>query len=382
MKLSALALVCLLSACGGGSSSSESNTDNGNNNGGNGGETTETIESQLAKWLVDMADNYVVPAYTDLESSAVALQQSALTCSDSNFDQMALESIQQQWLLAFNQWQTIQWLKLGPVVDDSRFFRLQFFPDENEAVSRGVTRLLGEQDTVTVDFVTSNNVGGQGFPALELLLFPVNDSDSLINASDKDKRCEVVQAVTSNIANISSELTTAWSVQGDNYRQQFVDGTGEFTGKIDVVEEVVTIYLENLELVKDEKLLIPLATEKPGLPAIAESAISDTSLRHIKTNLQSLKDIYTAKNGHGFDDILNNFLEQTSIATQMSDALNAAISALELLSGSYTEALNNDEKRVMLDNAINALRDFRTVLTADFVQAMDLNIGFNANDGD
>ena len=38
--------------------------------------------------------------------------------------------------------------------------------------------------------------------------------------------------------------------------------------------------------------------------------------------------------------------------------------------------------KMTLSALIDQLRDFRTVLTADFVQAMDIYIGFNSNDGD
>lgn len=305
----------------------------------------------------------------------------ANTSSDS-FNQTQLTSIQTAWQQTFSKWQSIQWLKLGPIVDQSRLFRIEFWPDNNEAVQRGINLILESQEPITATYLSTRNVGAQGLPALEMLLYPAASSDSLLNASNKAKRCEAVQGISDNLVNISSEIVTAWSESGGNYRANFVNGTGEFTGKVDVVEEAVTNYLEHLELVKDEKMLIPVSTDKPGIPTIAESHLSDISLSHIQANVQALIDIYTAKGGHGFDDILTGHLDQASIATQMNDALSKTQTAINSLSGSYTQALNDDAKRAKLNEVINSLRDFRTVLTADFVQAMDLNIGFNSNDGD
>ena len=165
---------------------------------------------------------------------------------------------------------------------------------------------------------------------------------------------------------MSSQIVTDWSAQGGNYRANFVNGTGEFTGQVDVVEEVVTNYLEHLELVKDEKLLHPLGDNAPGFPEIAESPRSNISLAHLKTNIQALSDIYTAKDGHGFDDILNNHLEQTAIATEMNEALTRAQTAINSVSNDFEQAINNEADREALNEVINALRDFRTVLTADF----------------
>jgi hypothetical protein len=52
------------------------------------------------------------------------------------------------------------------------------------------------------------------------------------------------------------------------------------------------------------------------------------------------------------------------------------------LQGSYDELLKTAEGRATIDANINAIRVIRDILTVDFVQATDINIGFNANDGD
>jgi hypothetical protein len=79
---------------------------------------------------------------------------------------------------------------------------------------------------------------------------------------------------------------------------------------------------------------------------------------------------------------LNDYLEQNSIANEMLAAIDASIEETTNLQGSYDELLKTAEGRATIDANINAIRAIRDILTVDFVQATDINIGFNANDGD
>jgi len=386
-KLSKFSLVLgmslLLSACGGGGSGTEPDGDNGNPDPGTGGGEQSTLQQEFAKWLEDMSSNHIEAGYQALLADSQMLNQQVATfCALTSPSQSDLTALEQKWLAASQKWQSIQWLKVGPIIDESRIFRFQFWPDSNDAVAKGVRTLLARQEVVTSEYVSGRNVGAQGFPALETLIFADEPQTSLLTAHNKQKRCEVLSAISANVSNMADEVVTAWSATGGNYRTRFVEGTGEFSGQVDVVEEVVTNWLEQLERIKDEKMLTPSAEGPPGLPLMAESHISDTSLQNIKTNINSLIAIYTANDGHGFDDILNDHLEQGTIATEMLEALTRAQSKINELSGSYDSALNQEQSRAVLQEVIEALRDFRTVLSADFIQAMDINIGFNSNDGD
>jgi predicted lipoprotein len=277
------------------------------------------------------------------------------------------------------QWQTMQWIKLGAVVKENRLLRLQFFPDDQNAVGKGIDSLLATQQTVDVDYVASHNAGGQGIPAAERLLFA---NASLIEGNDRQKRCEVLQAIAINIADITQEINSVWQPTGDNYIEQLLAGTGDFSGRKDSVEELVGNWLEQLERVKDEKMLIPMGNDAPGLPIETEFYYSRTSLASIKINLQLFKLIYSAGDGHGFNKILENHLGQAAIDVAMSDGIDNVIAQVDAMQGFLDEQLASTTGREQIKGLITAMQDFRTILTADFVQATDIYIGFNSNDGD
>lgn len=343
---------------------------------------TSTITEQYELWLNDISNNLLLPSYQSFALESELLQQQAEQFCSSTLEQSALVELQTKWNSANAAWQKVQWVKIGPVLENSRIYRIQFWPDDNNAVKKGLALLLSNQETITSDYVSNINVGAQGFPALEQLLFTTESAESLLTASNKEKRCEAVEAITANIMNISTNIYNEWRSDDGNYIEQLQQGTGEFSSSKDAVEELVTNWLEHLEFIKDDKMLVPLGESIPGEPLTAENWLSEASLENIKINLQTLQDIYTAGDGYGFDDILTNFLEQPSIESEMSEVLLAMNTSIDSLSGDYTDILNDEESRAKLETTIEYLRSLRTVLSADFIQSMDISIGFNSNDGD
>ena len=344
---------------------------------------TGTIEDEFSFWLSDLTKNHILPSYQNLEDNTQILaDQSNRFCALAAQTDTDLTLVQDAWRAASVSWETIQWIKVGPILEDFRSFRLQFWPDSNNAVSTSLASLLVQTETVTETLLAGSTVGGQGFPALELLLFNDGSDESLLTAENKSKRCEVLQAISANVATISTEVNSEWQANKGNYQAQLIDGTGDFTSKTDAVEELITNWLEQLELVKDEKMLAPLGDKIPGLPSLSEQPLSDESISSIKANIATFRIIYTAGDGHGFDDILIDFLDQKNINTEMLAAIDASIDAADILNGTYKDLLSTEAGRTQLNTTIQNLRLLRDLLTADFVQTTDINIGFNSNDGD
>jgi len=369
-----------VTACGGGGDSGSGAPTNPTNP-TNPTTPTNTLDDEFGLWLSDLSEKVILTGYQGLEQSAEAmLGASESFCALSSPVSSNLNDLRGSWSELNASWQQIQWLKVGPIVEQSRLFRMQFWPDANDAVGRGVDNLLLEP-SITVELVAQQNVGAQGIPALEYLLFAAS-TDSLLSAADKDKRCDAVQSIAGNIKNMATDVYTGWQASGGNYTGQLTQGTGDFTSRKDAVEEVVTNWLEQIEKVKDEKMLKPLADAAPGLPNIAEFALSQDSLASVKLNLASFAAIYSAGDGHGFDDILKDHLEQTSLADNMQAKLDAAIASAGGLQGDYADLLNDEAARTTIAETIQAVREVRDLLTADFVQTLDINIGFNSNDGD
>ncbi|MFT6270528.1 MAG: putative lipoprotein [Alphaproteobacteria bacterium] len=348
--------------------------------------SAENLTIAFGNYLTVLSNEHIIPRYTALANRAQSMQTASATfCAISTPQHEDLTTVQDAWKSLNSAWQGIQWVKIGEVLEDNNVFRLQFWPDTNDAVYRGVSNLLIEPNTVTGADVARQNVGGQGIPALEFLLYPDNQSDSLTTATDRVKRCEALTAIAQNVTAITITIQKDWSASGNNYADSLINGTGDFTSVKDSVEELVTNWLEHLENVKDEKILFPLGGQAPGVLDITEHFRSDVSLDSIETNLLTFKALYTNGDQTGLDNILRDTVSQTEIASQMLNALDAAIAEITDLQqnfNSYEAALNDTQGRAQLTAIVEDIRAIRDVLSTGFIQALDINIGFNSNDGD
>jgi hypothetical protein len=339
---------------------------------------TSTIDDEFGKWLVDLGNNHIIPSYNALaERSAVMKEDSTNFCAKAEQSLQDLAILQQSWRDLNQRWQVIQWVKVGPIIEDNRLFRIHYWPDTKSSVASGINKLLDQNEAITEELVAKQSVGTQGIPALENLLFAKQSNASLLSASDKVKRCDALMAISANVATISHEVQDGWRAADGDFIAQLTEGTGEFTSKKDSVEELVTNWLEQIERVKDEKMLKPLSGTHDE-----EQSLSGESIASIKTNIATFKTIYTAGDGHGFDNILTDHLDQLGIATEMQLAIESAIESANALADDYEAQLNDDAGRININKTISDLRLVRDILTADFVQVTDINIGFNSNDGD
>lgn len=347
----------------------------------------ENLNNEFVLYLTDLTDNHIIPAYADLQNQTKILQTQSITfCTASSFSSSDLQNFKQSWIKADQAWQKIQWLNLGPVLEQTRSLRIQFWEPGTDAVAKGVEALLLRQgETIDADLISGVNVGAQGIPALEYLLYPESSSNSLLNASNKQKRCEVATAIADNLFNMARDIHTQWQATGGNYRETLINGNNEFTSVQDAVEELVTLWLEHINIVKDDKILAALGDASPGISQNAEHSLSDESLTSMTINAATFLSIYTAGDGQGFDDILRTTLDQQTIATQVNTDISAAINRIEAIKQSlntYSAAIADDDGRVQLTALVNELNTIRDVLTIEFIQALDISTGFNATDGD
>lgn len=341
----------------------------------------EIMSDHLSRYLTDLTNNNILPGYQSFATSSQKFNQAAVQfCALPTPHASDLIAVQKSWLQTSLSWQSIQWLKVGPIVDVA--FRIQYWPDGNKAVTRAISRHLLGPDTISAQSIANKNVGGQGLPAAERLLFPPSNQDSLLTGDNKAKRCELLTAISKNLNNIAVTLNEQWQPSHGNYAKTLITGTGEFNGVKDAVEELISNWLEQIDKVSDAKTFQTLGKVIPGLPQDAENHLSDSSLANIKININTFKQLYSAGNGHGFSIILSDYLGQKSLDQEMKLRLSNSLTAVNQLQGSYTQILADAEQRQQLSEVIENLRQLRNLFSTEFIKVAGLDTGFNSNDGD
>jgi predicted lipoprotein len=336
-------------------------------------------------FLSELAKNQILPAYQQLEQASSAFSQTVQeNCKIVPSTSQQWAAIKAKWVELNFRWQRIQWLRLGPIKDSNLHSRLQYWPDANGAVDRGVGQLFARSSNPSLVQLSQMNVGAQGIPAAEIMLF-----SPLYQSADKQpRRCELLQVVAANITAIATKVLNEWQVSGDYY-QQFVKGQGEFNGVKDTFEELFSTWVTQLTLIKDNKLLYPLGISSPGILPLTEAPYADVSGKNVHINLLALKAALLNSDGKlgdtqskGLHDLLMQMTGNISIAQRIQIELDNAINISAQFPETFSQQLADETGRQRVQKLIDSINRLQDLLSVDMVFALTLNVGFNSLDGD
>lgn len=342
----------------------------------NGKASAPDYEQAYSKFLEFVAQKQLLPGYQDFHSelsNTLASVQSG--CADMALNTQELAQLQGHWRAAMNHWQSVNWFKMGPVAAESRHSRIQYWPDGNQAVKRGVEKLLLSK-TPVLDSLANQNVGAQGLPALEVLLF----EPAVYSANPADKYCEVVQAIVSNLNQMATEVVAEWQ-KPNGFAAAFMQGQEPYSGTKDAMEELLSNWFEHFILLKDNKMTYPLGISAPGIPQLAESPFADHSMQNLRVNLAASEALINENEAHNLVAILEN-AGKTALAQQIKQQWLSVASATASLPVSFTELLDDDAERAQLLKVKEEISNLQQLLAEDMTKSLQLTIGFNALDGD
>ena len=319
----------------------------------------------------------VAPAYAQLRSCAQQLETVVQThCQDPVADQSALESA---WRNAMRAWQRVQHIAVGPIEDDNRRFRMQFYPDSNEAVERGVDNALAGTDPLTQATIANKSVGVQGLPALEYLLFSIGGLD---DDAAGPRRCELAGAVAANIRVMATEISAPWQ-EGGAFIEDFANARGDFLEANDVLVAILESLGIQSEFIADRKLkqALPTYRNAQGL----ESPYAEHSAANIAANLAAFRRLFDADvaDAYRLRDYLERAHDAEAVTALIATELQAAEAALLAIAagGSTLEEVVRDEGSRDVEALYDAFQKLAD-LTVEAAVAAGVELGFNFQDGD
>ena len=328
-------------------------------------------ETEQFRLFAAMADDVFGPAYAGFDQAVRDLQTDIATFC-SNLGSAQISEVQGGWREAMLAWQRAEVARAGPVEEQDRRLRIQFFPDHNDAVPTGVNRLLDGGLELTEERIANSSVGAQGLPAIEFLLFEPGGFD---NTQSGMRRCDLLQAVGANLATMAFDLATAWSETGAYYAD-FVNASGSFDDRFDVLIAIIESAAVQTEYMGDRKLRDALAADYMSL----ESWRSEHSRENLLANLETVEALLENGEDYGFADLLERVYDAGDLVTRIEEQMNIARNGLTNLGDSLEDVLQGatvaDVDEIHL--AIQRLAD----LYVESAAAAGVTLGFNNMDGD
>jgi uncharacterized protein len=252
-------------------------------------------EVEYSDFFENVANNMIVPRYSEFQSNLGALETSINAFDASDVSTLIL--LQDQFKAAYLSWQSISVFEFGPAAEYSALLRTNCntFPTNPSRIEENI--IAGEYN-----LAFPSNYKAKGLPALDYLLFHLSQSDLLTELSDSSRMLYMQECLTDMQGKVD-EVVSAW----DSYRAIFVGSEGNDQNSS--LSLFFNQFLYDYEKLKRDKFALPagFATQF-GIPldadtSVVEGRFSKMSFQLIQANLESLENIYLGVGEDGVDGV-------------------------------------------------------------------------------
>lgn len=355
------------------------------------GEPVDELAGRKREILSALGNEVVLPTLRSFATEAAALETATAAYADAPSDETRTAA-QAAWRDAMGVWQRAEIMQIGPAgmggtlgVRGGLNLRDEIYSWPVESTCRVDEETLAGVDDP--DALAAMLVNVRGLDALEHLLFVEGTEHSCEaldgwDALDEDtltqRRARYAHTAAVLVTQRANELRDAWEPTGGNHVGALATAgdTSEVyrtaQGALDDLSGAM-LYIDTS--LRDMKLAEPAGISErcptdTCLDAL-ESRPSGTSRAHLLENLRGFQQLFlgAGANGLGFDDLLVD-VGAAELATMLTEAIEAAIQAVEAIEGTLAESIESGAPTVMA--AYDALGPAQRIFKVDVVTVLDL----------
>lgn len=337
-------------------------------------------QSPTPTTVIEAAVNQVIrPAMAEFKRSASGLESAmGALCALPSTDSVAIACRQfEQAALAYGR---IEFMRIGPLMEENRVDRLLFFPDRKGIGLRQVQAIMAEKDA-TASNVTSlreKSVAAQGFGALEFVLFGTGAEE--LQTADGQFRCRYGQAIAANVSTIADELAMGW-YRYDGVAAHLtrpVPENADYRTETEAMEELVGLISHGIEATRDTRINPFMAQgDAAAKPKQALFWRSGLTMAMIRANVEGMETLVAGSSmarAVGEDQAgLDN-----SIAFEFSNAHRA----IDLVTLPIEQAVEDDKQVAALNYLVIVTQSLQGQIGEQLSAALGLSVGFSSLDGD
>ena len=311
----------------------------------------------------DIVNHHVLPRFAALAAAGQVLADTAAEDCTAASDPLRVA-----YGTAFDAWIAVSHMRFGPSETDDRAFALAFWPDSRGATPKSLGILIRDQDPIaeSAEAYRDMSIAARGFYAMEFLLY----DDTISTAGDAGYRCQLVQTVAADIANLTQDISNDWV---DTYAALLTNpsSNGLYRSDLEAMQELFKALTTGLQLTSEARLGRPLGTFDQPRPRRAEAWRSGRSARHVAIALDSLAD-------------LGARLAQDNPTLQMelNAAFDRAIAQVDTLDDPAFAGVADPVSRIKVEAIRSRVEEIRQIASDDLGTSLGVASGFNALDGD
>ena len=330
--------------------------------------------------VLDAAVNQVIrPSMANFKSRASGLESamSALCANPSNGTLGIATQQFRRTALAYGQ---IEFIRIGPLMEDNRAERLLFWPDRRGIGLKQVQAIIAEADASAVEVMSlrDKSVAAQGFGALEFVLFGTG-AETLL-APEGEFRCRYGLAIAANISRIAGELAMGWyqyeGVAAHLTRPQA--DYADYRTETEALEEIVGLVSHGVEAMRDTRINPFIAGDgKTARPKQALFWRSGLTMAMIRANVEGMRRLV------GVSGVARAVAEANrGLDNSIDFEFRNAIRAVDIVTLPVEQAVADEKQAFALSYLVLVTGSLQALIGEQLSAALGLSVGFSSLDGD
>ncbi|NWL78381.1 imelysin [Pseudomonas taiwanensis] len=323
-----------------------------------------------------LAKDVILPTYSRWVEADRQLAVSALAFCSGKED---LAKARADFLAAQKAWAELQPLMVGPLAEGNRAWQVQFWPDKKNLVGRQVEQLVKAQPNVDATSLAKASVVVQGLSAYEYILFDSNLD--MADSAQKARYCPLLQAIGERQKSLAEEILTRWNSKDGMLDQLSKFPNQRYADSHEAISELLRVQVTALDTLK-KKLGTPMGRQTKSLPQPmqADGWRSDSSLESLSASLSSAEALWLGKDKHGIRSLLGD--DQKALAEKIDASYSEARGKLSAIKQPLSELLASEDGLKQLNDFYDSLDRVQRLHSGELAKALNVQLGFNANDGD
>jgi len=323
-------------------------------------ETTnvDTNAQLFSEVLTDLTTDVITSTYNELNTKAMALE-TAVNTLEASPNATNLAAVKAAWSATRAPWEQSEGFLYGPVDSGGIDPSMDTWPVNVSAMNA----ILNSNTAITPALI-AENPEARGFHLIEFLVWGEDGNKTADELTARE--LEYLQAAAADLQNNTQILYDGWKVSGGNFGANFINagnGSNLYPSQKAALQEIIEGLITIADEVGNGKIEGPLNSEG-GTPdaSLEESRFSNNSKTDFANNIRSIQNIYmgdfNGTSASGLTDIISG--SNPTLDAQVKEKITAAISAIENIPGTFSDAIHNN--RAAVGNAQAKVAELHTLL--------------------
>ncbi len=334
-----------------------------------------------AEMLEFWADDIIIPAFQSYAENLDGLDQAA---SSFFTDATAtnLEGFRSAWLAAYLAWQEVSLFDIGKAEELGLRNFTNIYPTNTDLILSNIS----SQD---LNLELPSNFSAQGFPALDYMLFGIEEDDALILARlTEENVVQYVQTLIDRLIDLNASVLLDWE---ENFRDEFIANAGSSaTASTDKMVNDFLFYYERF--VRASKVGIPAGIFSGSTEAeLVEARYADIYSKELfERSFLSVKNFFRGisfdrtQEGNSLEDYLDHIRATNGLELDLANSIisqwDSVDSALTELSPSFANQVTTDNTKMLA--LYDEMQKAVPLLKVDMLSALNIQVDFVDADGD